>query len=249
MGLHGAPAAAGYEAGMLQAGAQAAVSGVVAAPEYYYPEGPYQYDPYYGNLMYNQPLAAAAAPIGGQARLALPTEIMEEEPVYVNAKQYHCILRRRQQRAKAEAENKLIKTRRPYLHQSRHNHATRRIRGAGGRFLTAQEAKALEQSGELSGNSNSGAASSQPSDSQADSRTQQPPAPAEPASQGAGQNVEWNNTAAAAAAAPPPQGQTAGEQQPSPQDHIAQQNVPVQQKLDQAINSSQLAAGAAVRVQ
>ncbi|KAK9915585.1 hypothetical protein WJX75_001169 [Coccomyxa subellipsoidea] len=111
--------------------------------------GPYQYDPYYGNLMYNQPVAAAAQPLGsGQARLALPTEIMEEEPVYVNAKQYHCILRRRQQRAKAEAENKLIKTRRPYLHQSRHNHATRRIRGAGGRFLTAQEAKALELSGE-----------------------------------------------------------------------------------------------------
>ena len=134
----------------------------------------------------------------------------------------------------------------PYLHQSRHNHATRRIRGAGGRFLTAQEAKALEQSGELSGNSNSGAASSQPSDSQADSRTQQPPALPEPASQQAGHDTEWNDTAAAAAA---PQGQATAELQPPPQDHIAQQTVSVQQKLDQAINSSQLAAGAAVRVQ
>ena len=61
----------------------------------------------------------------------------------------------------------------PYLHQSRHNHATRRIRGAGGRFLTAEEAKALEPgSGEQSGNSG---ASSQPSDSigNGDSRMQQ----------------------------------------------------------------------------
>ncbi|KAJ4953507.1 hypothetical protein NE237_030339 [Protea cynaroides] len=108
---------------------------------------PYSYpDPYVGGLLaaygpqaIYHPQMVGIAP----ARVPLPHDLAEDEPIYVNAKQYRGILKRRQSRAKLEAKNKLIKDRKPYLHESRHLHALKRARGSGGRFLNTKQ---LQQS-------------------------------------------------------------------------------------------------------
>ncbi|XP_062087759.1 nuclear transcription factor Y subunit A-3-like isoform X1 [Humulus lupulus] len=103
-------------------------------------------EPYFGGLL----AAAAYGPhavghnsqaVGmAPARMPLPLDLTEDEPpIYVNAKQYRAILRRRKFRAKLEAQNKFLKVRKPYLHESRHLHALKRARGSGGRFLNSKD--------------------------------------------------------------------------------------------------------------
>ncbi|ORY95662.1 CCAAT-binding transcription factor (CBF-B/NF-YA) subunit B-domain-containing protein [Syncephalastrum racemosum] len=112
----------------------------------------YSAAPYSMSVM-SPPSAGAAGvyrPPAPQAEeaAAAPTA---EEPLYVNAKQYHRILKRRAARARLEEISRISKARKPYLHESRHRHAMRRPRGPGGRFLTAQEVAQLEKEGKLPG--------------------------------------------------------------------------------------------------
>ncbi|KAI3798302.1 hypothetical protein L1987_33573 [Smallanthus sonchifolius] len=95
--------------------------------------GKYPYgDQYYGLL------SAYGPQIKG--RIMLPLNLGSDDgPLFVNAKQYHGIIRRRRSRAKVEMANKVLKSRKPYLHLSRHLHAMRRPRGNGGRFLNSKK--------------------------------------------------------------------------------------------------------------
>ncbi|KAI6213247.1 Nuclear transcription factor Y subunit [Aphelenchoides besseyi] len=58
----------------------------------------------------------------------------DDSPIYVNVKQYARIVQRRGARAKLLQEGRISKERRKFLHESRHNHALKRMRGIGGKF-------------------------------------------------------------------------------------------------------------------
>nr|AWW87402.1 NF-Y2 protein [Tectona grandis] len=114
------------------------------------------------DLGFGQPLICAKYPYPDQCygvystygtqfagRIMLPLSISTESgPIFVNAKQYNGIMRRRKKRAEAEMENKVLKIRKPYLHLSRHLHAMRRPRGNGGRFLNTRSTTSPKMSGE-----------------------------------------------------------------------------------------------------
>ncbi|GFR89077.1 nuclear transcription factor Y subunit alpha [Elysia marginata] len=82
--------------------------------------------------------------ISGQPIQMQPTSDTGDEPLFVNAKQYHRILKRREARAKLESQGKIPKERQKYMYESRHKHALNRVRGSGGVFVAGNDVKEMD---------------------------------------------------------------------------------------------------------
>lgn len=77
------------------------------------------------------------------SKLQLPPSSPTEAPVYVNARQYKRIIKRRM--ARGSLTPRLREHHRTYRHESRHQHACRRLRGPKGMFLSKAETQQLAQ--------------------------------------------------------------------------------------------------------
>ncbi|CEF63208.1 Nuclear transcription factor Y subunit alpha [Strongyloides ratti] len=69
----------------------------------------------------------------------------DDKTIYVNPKQFERIMKRREARMKLLQEGRLPKERQKYLHESRHKHALKRVRGEGGKFDTGNESFAGDE--------------------------------------------------------------------------------------------------------
>jgi hypothetical protein len=93
----------------------------------------------------SNPDEAAMAATAAAVAAAQQQPASDEQPTYVNAKQYKRIIKRRHSRALLEKRKAIPTNRKNYLHESRHQHAMRRPRGPGGRFLTKDELVAYRE--------------------------------------------------------------------------------------------------------
>ena len=72
--------------------------------------------------------------------------LTNEDYIFVNSKQYHRIMCRREKRKKLLAQcDKNISKNKKYIHESRHIHAMNRKRGKGGRFLSKSESEKQDE--------------------------------------------------------------------------------------------------------